>query len=382
MRSYGVLSGLFAIVLLLAGGCTQWTSKRALDRGAAALKRGDYAAAVVQLEKASRHIADAPQLYYNLGTAYYNLNRYDQAVKAFETALELAPTNREAMIYLGNLHLKRQEWTEAARQFQRAGENRPPDAELLASLAQAANGAGRTDAARLCLIQALRADHTYAPAYYDLACLYDQRFMLPVEAVDAYQLFLQTVNSKDPHVEKARASIVRLQQVISRMQPTVPAGAKRDPAKGLQLAAEGDRQRAARQMDKAAKAYRDALAADPLCHDALYGQAQIARAKSNLAETYKWLRAAVAIEPVRQQTLLECAQAAMAAKDYANAGRWLDRAIARWPALAAPYASLAVVRQMEGHAADARLYAEQFVRLSPPGPDRDRYQAWARTLPQ
>lgn len=381
-----LLSGVLLLtVLLLAGGCAEWASKRAMDRGLAALRQGDYATAAKQLEKASKHVkeTDAPTLYYNLGIAQYNLNAYEPAMKAFRAALELVPSDRETLVYIGNIHLKRQEWAEATHRFEQAGAGLPPDARLLGALAQAASGSGRTVAARLYLIRALRADENYAPAYYDLGCLYDAKFALPAEALDCLKVFAIKAEAKDPHIAKASSSVLRLQQVVGRMAPQLTAGMKpRNPGGALKLVEEGDRQRTAHQMPKAEKAYRDALAQDPLCHDAAYNLALICKARGGLAEALKLLQTAARAEPVRQASLLEGAQTALTLKDYRTAGDMLDRVIARWPSLAPAYASMAVVQFATGHAADARLYAEQYVRLAPPGPDRDHYEAWARTLPQ
>ena len=368
--------------LLMTTGCSEWISKRALERGLAAMHQGDYATAAKQLEKASHHIVDNASLYYNLGTAYYGLGQIDNALKAFQTALELTPNDREVMQFIGKIHLQRQEWDLAGAMFEKAGLGQPPDAHLLAYLAEAANGAGRTDAARIYLIRALNADRTFAAAYYDLGAMYAEKYMLPAEAVDCYEVFVHMADQKDPHVEKAKAGIVRLQQVLSRLPQPLPPGAKRDPAAGLKFVADGDKQRAAKQMVKAEKAYRDALVADPLCHDAAYNLAQILKSKNNLPDALKMLVRASAIEPVRQTTLLDCAQTAITLKQYRDAACMLDRVIARWPNSAPAYAFMALVRQADGHAADARVYVDQYVRLAPPGPERDRYEAWAKTLPQ
>ena len=373
-----------AAAAMLLGGCGQWASRRAMEKGLAALRQGDYATAAKQFERAARHVAvaDAPALYYNLGTADYHLGRYDEARKAFETALELAPGDRDSLVYLGQIRLKRQEWSEASRLFEEAGAGRPPDARLLVFQAEAADGTGRRDAARVLLIRALQADRTCAPALYNLGCLYRDRYMLPSEAIDCFEMFVRTADAQDPHAEKARASIARLKQVLSRMPPPVAPGTKRDPHTAQKLADEGNRQRQAKQWPLAEKAFRDALAADPLCHDALYGWAQMQRTRGAAAEAFRLLLRAASVEPLRQTTVLECAQAALQSKDYADAGRLLDRAIALWPTCAPAYAALALVRQAEGHPAEARVYAEQYVRLAAPGPDRDRYEAWVKTLPR
>ena len=83
MKRMNVAGMLLAVVLVLSGGCSQWLSKRALERGTAAMKQGDYATAVKQFEKASRHIVDSPDLYYNLGRSYQQLNNLDAALKNY-----------------------------------------------------------------------------------------------------------------------------------------------------------------------------------------------------------------------------------------------------------------------------------------------------------
>lgn len=384
MRTSSFGTGIVVVTacLVLGGGCSQWLSKRAMERGTIALKQGDYATAAKQLEKAARTITDSPDLYYNLGTAQQRLGNLDAALKAYQTALDLRPSDTTVMLCIGDIHLKRQNWEEATAVFEKASQNLPPSAEVLTALAQAAEGVNRTDATRLYLLRALQVDRSYAPALYNLGCLYRDKYMLPAEAMEQFELFLRAADPKDPHASQARAKIEQLRQVVNRLAPKLPTGAKHDPAGALKLVAEGDRFRAAKQTAKAEKAYRDALAADPLCHDAAYNIGLLCRAKNNLPEAMRAFQRAAALESVRAVTLIEAAQTAILLKDYPTANRMLDRAIARNPTSANPYASLALVRTAEGRKAEARLYAEQFVRLAQPSPDRDRYETWAKTLPR
>ena len=268
MKRMNVAGMLLAVVLVLSGGCSQWLSKRALERGTAAMKQGDYATAVKQFEKASRHIVDSPDLYYNLGRSYQQLNNLDAALKNYRTALNLKPSDTDSMMCIGEILLKCQKWDEATAIYEKASQGMPPDALLLTALAKAATGAGRTDAARIHLICALRADPNCAAAHYDLGCLYRDVYMLPTEAIEQFEFFLRLVDPRDPHVGSAQEKILRLKQVAGRQALQLPPGAKRDPATAAKLVAEGEHQRAAKQLPKAEKAYRDALAADPLCQDA------------------------------------------------------------------------------------------------------------------
>jgi len=382
MKRMHVAGMVLAAGMVLTSGCSQWISKRALERGTAAMKQGDYKTAVLQFEKASRHIVDSPDVYYNLGKSYQQLDNLDAAQKNYQAALNLKPSDTDSMMCIGEILLKRQKWDEATAMYEKASLGLPPDASLLTSLAKAAAGAGRTDAARIYLIRALRVDPNYATARYDLGCLYRDVYMLPAEAVEQFDVFLRTADPREPHVSVAREKILQLKQVIGRQALQLPPGAKRDPATGIKFVAEGDKQRAAKQFPKAEKAYRDALAADPFCQDAAFNLALLYKAKNNLPEAMKLLLRASNMEPLRQATLLEAAQTAIALKDYPTASRMLDRVIATSPSFPPAYASMAVVRLYQGQKSAARAYAEQFVRLAPPGPDRDHYEAWSKTLPR
>jgi tetratricopeptide (TPR) repeat protein len=382
MKRIQVAGVVLAVGLVLAGGCAGWTSKRALERATAAMKQGDYATAVKQYEKAAQHIVDSPDLYYNLARAYQQLNNLDAAQKNYQTVLNLKPADTDCMMCIGAILLQRQQWDEAAAIFEKASLGMPPDAPLLTSLAKAATGAGRTDAARIYLVRALRADPNYAPAHYDLGCIYRDVYMMPAEAIEQFEIFQRVADPREPHVASAREKVVQLKQVVSRQALQLPPGAKRDPAAAVKLVAEGDKQRAAKQAAKAEKAYRSALVADPLCQDATFNLALLCKARNSQPEALKLLLRAASMEPLRQPILLEAAQTAMALKDWPTASRMLDRVLAAAPGFAPAYASMAVVRQYQGQKAAARVYAEQFLRLAPPGPDRDRYEKWAATLPR
>ncbi len=373
---------LLMIGLTLSSGCSGWISKRALERGTAAMKRGDYATAITQFEKASRYIVDSPDLYYNLGKANQQLNKLDAALRNYETALTLKPSDTDCMFGIGEILLQRQRWDEAIAIYEKASLLLPPDARLLCALAKAATGAGRIDIARIYLVRALRVDPNCATAHYNLGCLYRDTYLLPAEAVEQFDAYCRLADSQDPHLASAKEKIISLKQTLARQAFQLPAGAKRDPAGALKLIAEGDRQQIAKQPAKAEKAYRDALLADPLSQDALVKVALCCKTKNNLPEALKLLQRAANLEPVRQATLLEAAQTAMALKDWTTASHMLNRVLAISPTYAPAYASLAIVRQYQGQKSSARVYAEQFIRLAPPGPDRDRYEAWVKTLPQ
>jgi Flp pilus assembly protein TadD len=87
-------------------GCATYQGARLYDRGTLALERGDAAAAVADLERASALVPHASEIQNHLGLAYEAQGRSADARSAFERALALDCDN------------------EAARQNLRAAESR------------------------------------------------------------------------------------------------------------------------------------------------------------------------------------------------------------------------------------------------------------------
>ena len=58
-------------------------------------------------EEGIRHNPKSADLHFNLGTAYDKLNRFDDVVRAMETALSLDPHHADALNYLGYSYAER-----------------------------------------------------------------------------------------------------------------------------------------------------------------------------------------------------------------------------------------------------------------------------------
>ena len=71
--------------------------------GAMRLQAGDADAAIGPLQQAAALLPDDPNPSLNLGRAYENLERFDEAARAFREALRRAPGNHVAMEHLMRL---------------------------------------------------------------------------------------------------------------------------------------------------------------------------------------------------------------------------------------------------------------------------------------
>ena len=148
------------------------------------------------------------------------------------------------------------------------------------------------------------------------------------------------------------------------------------------LLQEGVRLQIAKQYPKAAKAYRDALAEDPLTFSAAFGLATVYKAQGQKAEAVEAFRHATDISPSHQDSYFQAAELALQLKHSAEAAKILDRAIARSPFNPANAELMARIRYAESRLPEARAYGEFYLSLLPPG-DRNRgpYEKWVKSLP-
>jgi hypothetical protein len=90
------LLSLFALICpaRLAFADSMADAKRAFLEGKAAFERGDYQTALELFERANL-IQPAPTLYYNIGTTYERLGRYQDSAIAFDRYLNEAPPPKD-----------------------------------------------------------------------------------------------------------------------------------------------------------------------------------------------------------------------------------------------------------------------------------------------
>ena len=372
--------------LLAVCGCSSRSGQSALKQGQAAFKEKNYAVAITHFTRATKRITDSPDLYYSLGLAHLYQGNMDPAQAAFAAALELAPGHVEATTCLGQIAYLKNDLPKAQGYFEKALAAARTDeirVRILTSLALVESGRGRHDMARLDLVRALKLSRQYAPAYYNLASLYRDKFNLREEALDNFELFTHLVNKSDSHYGSAENNVKRLRMNLERTRAEEMDGLRRDPAQAAKLLQEGMRLQIAKQAPKAIKAYRDALAADPLTFSAAYGLAMAYKSQGQRTEAIEAFRRATEISPNHQDSYIEAAELALQMKRYGEAEKILDRAIARSPYNPATAELMARIRYAETRLPEARAYGEFYLSLLPVG-DKNRgpYAKWVQSLPE
>ena len=101
-------------------------------RGSALLESGDYSAAAIPLEKASRFEPDKTSIREALGRAYFHAGRYAEASEEFAAVVERAPVNDFAQFCLGRSLEKSGRREEARRHLALACCLRPERADYRA----------------------------------------------------------------------------------------------------------------------------------------------------------------------------------------------------------------------------------------------------------
>ena len=113
---------------------------------------------VPMLHKAVQLMPDDHEGHNNLGNAYKELGRCEDAVRSYQRALELKPDYAHAHGNLGNALRELERWHEAERSYSRAIELDPGFAEGYANRALALEELGRIEEARESLRRALELD--------------------------------------------------------------------------------------------------------------------------------------------------------------------------------------------------------------------------------
>jgi Flp pilus assembly protein TadD len=160
------------------------------------LERGDAAAAVRELEKAARNEPNSKEIQFNLGLAYAQAGRHQEAAQAFETALTLgADVNTHSNLGVVYYNLGRLE--DAVVQYKEALKLKPDDAEVRSNLAAAYVQLGQLDEAQAEYEKALAVSPTLAEAHYGLGMVYAAKGDKQ-KAIEALQRFLELDTGRDP----------------------------------------------------------------------------------------------------------------------------------------------------------------------------------------
>jgi len=156
---------------------------------------GKYQEAIEAFKQAIILESNNAIAYYNLGTAYGNLNRHQEAIEAYKQALNINPNLAEAYCNLGNAYGRLNRHQEAIEAYKQALNINPNLAEAYYNLGTAYGNLNRNQEAVEAYKQCIRIDPDIAMAYCNLGVVYSD-LGYHQEAVEAYKQALN-INPND-----------------------------------------------------------------------------------------------------------------------------------------------------------------------------------------
>src|SRR5512143_112133 len=121
-----------------------------------------------------KHNADSPEAHFNLGMAYYHLGDLDDAVRAFQRAIELDETLGYAHFQLAVCRYRGGRFAECADHCRMALRYNPDSVPTLYRLARSLFHLGQLDEALEIFGRVIEADPSYVIAYYHVGVIHER----------------------------------------------------------------------------------------------------------------------------------------------------------------------------------------------------------------
>ncbi len=134
-------------------------------------KRGDFAAAISELEAALVLAPDRARVHAELGGALAETGRLDEAIGSLEKATQLDPELDQAQYNLGTLLAHGKRFEEAIPHYEKAVATMADDADLLNNLGVALRQTGKLDSALPRFERAIEINPDHADAHFNLGVL-------------------------------------------------------------------------------------------------------------------------------------------------------------------------------------------------------------------
>lgn len=164
--------------------------------GAIASAQGKYEDAAKLIDHAIR-IKPSRSMHYNLGNAFRELKRLDEAAGSYRRALVLDPDYAEAHTNLGSVLLAQGKSDEAAESYRHALAIKPGLVEAHSNLGNALKAQGKLEEAIESYHRAIDLDPRYADAYFNLGNVLQVQGS-PEAAIEPYR---KAITLKPSHVE-------------------------------------------------------------------------------------------------------------------------------------------------------------------------------------
>ena len=170
------------LVLLAAGlaipffcGCGRPYADALLEDGIRSLRKNDLDRAIRQLGEYVDSYPDDPSGQCNLGIAYMEKGRHEEAVEAFMKADVLCENDVRPRELMAEAFIRAGDWMGARDALDSAREDMPDSPVILTKSALVEYKSGNKTLAESFLKRALELDPEYPPALFDMAVIMEQK---------------------------------------------------------------------------------------------------------------------------------------------------------------------------------------------------------------
>jgi tetratricopeptide (TPR) repeat protein len=177
-------------------------AKAHYNLGTAYDELGKYEDAIVSYKQALMINPDDASTHYNLGLAYYNLGKYEEAIESYKQAIRIDPDYADAHNNLGFAYQKSGKYQEEIESYKQALKIDPDDASVHNNLGYAYYDSGKYQEAIEAYKQVLRIDPDYVKAHGNLGLAYLKSGKYE-EAIESYKQALRI----DPDSKYAHKSL-------------------------------------------------------------------------------------------------------------------------------------------------------------------------------
>jgi len=204
--------------------CTSGNSIAHNNLGSAFRQQGRLNEALAQFQKALAIDPNDEDVYNNLGNVFFQQKRTDEAISCYQKALALDPNFAEAHNNLGDVFLQQGRMNDAITQFQAALKIKPDYAEAHYNLGNALRRQGKVNEAIAQFQKALALKPQFAEAHYNLGNALLQQGQIK-EAIAQFQTALMI-----------KPDYVDAQNNLAWILATSPEAALRNGTKSVELA--------------------------------------------------------------------------------------------------------------------------------------------------
>ena len=155
--------------------------------------------------------SEDPEYFFELGNVYSELSRREDAIAAYEAALDLRPDYVEALVNLGATFNERGEMEKAVPVLSKAVELRPKDPKVYVNLGNAFYSQGDYRKAMDQFRKALEVDEKSFEAHYQLGVAYADAGIYR-EAIREWKLVVELA----PDTDAAKSSLTNI-EVVERI---------------------------------------------------------------------------------------------------------------------------------------------------------------------